>query len=283
MNTTDVTGKFTAEEIGNPIERNRMVDMISKAPKGGIIHVHAYESKGGHGEVANYFYLKGVDYGKMKERSLDKLNVIAEDGNFSIRVTRGVWEDASGKQHNRKAKGRTYKTVSKTYTHADAIVSQAISEIEQAILNPYKKGASYQKEGNGVYSQEDGKLHLRDCQLVHKVVLRQGDYPKKATSEKVALRDAIKRLLPISKYRQVVLDGSFDYITIGGQIIMKDEYTNNVYVGFSEHKGLLVPRITGLEEELPPQKVPTETLEPTEEQKQVIAEQKEMISDIFEV
>jgi len=245
MKVTEVTGQFSMDELGHKTNKEALINMIAEAPKGGIIHVKAYESKGGHGEVANYFYLKGVDYGKMKERSLAKLNKIAEDENFSIKVTRGVWTDSKGQNHNRKAKDRTFRTITETYTSNDVIVSEAVKEIENSILNPYKKGADYQKEGNGIYSMEDQSLHIRDCQLLNKIVLRKGDYPKKASSEKVALRNAIKRTLPISKYRQVRLDGRFDYISVGGQIVMQDENENDVYIGFSEHKGLLTPRING--------------------------------------
>jgi len=249
MQVTEVTGKFSIAEVGNPVERQTMIDMIADAPKGGIIHVHAYEAKGGYGEVANYFYLKGVDYGKMKLRSLEKLNDLANDETFSVKVTRGVWENADGTYTNRKAKGRTYKVITETFNSTDALFIEAVAEIENSIINPYNpKGASYQKEGNGIYSMENESLHIRDCQLLHKVILKRGDYPQKATSEKVALRDAIKRNLPISKYRQVSLSGIFDYITVGGQIIMQDENENDIYVGFSEHKGLIEPRISGLEE-----------------------------------
>jgi hypothetical protein len=258
---TEITGQFSMDDLGNASDKETLISMISEAPKGGIIHVKAYESKGGYGEVADYFYLKGVDYGKMKERSLAKLKEIADNENFSIKVTRGVWTGKDGIKHNRKAKGRTYSVVTETYTADNPMMNEAIREIEHSILNPYKKGAEYQKEGNGVYSMEDQSLHIRDCQLLHKIVLREGDYPKKASSENVALRNAIKRSLPISKYRQVKLDGRFDYISVGGQILMQDESGENVYVGFSEHKGLLTPRINGLTEVLESVKVPTNTLE----------------------
>lgn len=277
MKVTKVNGQFSMEELGEQSNRETLIKMIADAPKGGIIHVHAYESKGGHGEVANYFYLKGVDYGRMKERSLAKLDEIANDDNFSITVTRGVWTDKEGVNHNRKAKDRAYRVITETYTTNDPIFADCIEEIKQSILNPHQKGAEYDKEGNGVYSQENGSLHIRDCQVIHKTVLREGDYPLKATSENVALRNAIKRNLPISKYRQVCLDGRFDYISVGGQIIMQDENENDIYVGFAEHKGLLTPRIHGLTETLESVSVPTETLTP----EPLSAEVQELLEAVF--
>lgn len=261
MKITEITGQFSMEELGEKINKQKLIDMIANAPKSGIIHVNAYESKGGHGEVANYFYLKGVDYGKMKERSLVKLKEISADELFSIKVTRGVWEDANGIRHTRKAKDRTFKVVSKIYSIDEDITKEAIKAVEESIINPRQFHADYDKEGNGVYSMEDGSLHIRDCQLIHKTILREGDYPQKATGELVALKNAIKKLLPISKYRQVCLDGRFNHISIGGQIIMQDENENDIYVGFAEHKGLLEPRIYGLTETLESVKVPIRTLE----------------------
>jgi len=258
--TTEIKDKFSMTELGNPILKESFIKMVSDAPKGGIIHVKAYESKGGHGEVADYFYLKGVSYAKMKERSLIKLEEIEQNENFSIKVTRGVWTDKNGVNHTRKAKDRSFRTISETYRSGDEALTEAIASIRNSILNPRKSSVDYSKEGNGVYSMESGALFIRDCQLLHKVIKREGDYPIKATGAKVAIQNAIKKNLPIGKYRQVKLDGRFDYISVGGQILMQDEAGENVYVGFVEHKDLLEPRIMGLEESLPSVKVPIKTL-----------------------
>ena len=258
--------KFSIEQVGIERERQDLIDMIANAPKASIIHVHAYESKNGHGEVANFFYLKGVDYGRMKDRSYALLGEIADNPDFSISVTRGVWQDSAGTNHNRKAKGRTFKTVTQTYKHGDEMLQQAISKVMESILNPKARTNVYEKQGNGIYEQDEGTLHIRDCRLLHKVVIKEGDYPQKATGELVALTNALKKLLPISKYRQVRLDGRYDYITVGGQIIMQDEAGEKVFVGFAEHKGLIQPRIVGLENEVPMRKIPVETLKPSPEQ-----------------
>jgi hypothetical protein len=280
MRTAEVTAKYTAEELGNETSKEALINTIAEAPKGGIIHVHAYESKTGHGEVANYFYLKGVDYGRMKERSLAILDAIAEDEDFNITTVRNAWKNPDGTYTNRKAKNRTFeRNVRTTYNSGDALFIEAIESIRESIINPRQFTTDYEKEGNGVYSREDGSLHIRDCQLIAKKVLRAGEYPEKATGELVALKNKLKSLTPVSKYRQVCLDGRFDYISVSGQIVMQDEGGNETFIGFAEHKGLLTPRIDGLEEELPSVKVPTETLEetPTEVAESV----REIIADIF--
>lgn len=254
---------FPIEQVGIEQERETLINMIALAPKASIIHVHAYESKKGYGEVANFFYLKGVDYGKMKERSLDVLSEIANNPDFSISVTRGVWKNQKGEINPTNRKSKEYPifdTVAKIYNHDNKLLTEAIAKAEQQILNPHSQGAKYDKQGNGIYQQEDGALHIRDCRLLHKVVIREGDYPQTASGELVALTNALKKILPIGKYRQVKLDGRYDYITLGGQIVMQDEGGNKVYVGFAEHKGFIKPRITGLEDELPLVKVPIETI-----------------------
>jgi len=177
-----------------------------------------------------------------------------------------VWIDSEGKKHTYKAKGRTFKIVNEAYKATDDILIEAIQDLKEKILKPRKKGAKYKKEGNGIYSSENGELYIRDCQLLHKVVLKKGDYPQKATGAKVAIRNAIEKSLPISKYRQALLSGIFDYITIGGQIIMQDETNNRTYVGLAEHKGMVEPRTERIDETVEPLKVATNPLKTTTKQ-----------------
>ena len=129
---------FSIEQVGIEQERETLVNMIALAPKASIIHVHAYESKNGYGEVANFFYLKGVDYSKMKERSLDTLNEIADNPDFSISVTRGVWKTQKGEINPTNRKSKTYSvfdTVTKIYNHDNELLTEAIAKVEQSILN----------------------------------------------------------------------------------------------------------------------------------------------------
>ena len=46
-------GKFSIDQVGIERERESLINMIAFAPKASIIHVHAYESKTGNGEVSN--------------------------------------------------------------------------------------------------------------------------------------------------------------------------------------------------------------------------------------
>ena len=256
--TINETAKYTMEELGVHQSRANLIQLISNAPKAGIIHIHAYEAKSNHGEIADYYYLKGISYENMLNKSLNLLQKIADDKDFSVKVTRGVWVDGEGNYHTRKAKDRTYKVITKTYDHNDEVVGQAIQKIEQSISNPRQSTVEYDKLGNGIYELND-TLHIRDCHLIHKNVIREGDYPKKASGEIVAVEKAIKKSLPLSKYRQVRLDGRFDYIAIGGQLVMQTEDGSNVYVGFGEHKGMVEPRIAGMDTLIEQKKTEKET------------------------
>ena len=137
--TADISAKYTADEIGNKSTREELINTISDAPKGGIIHVHAYESKGGYGEVANYYYLKGVDYSRMKENSLAILDQIAEDVDFNITTVRNAYQNPDGTYTAYKSKVRTFvKGIRTTYNSGDPIFVEAIENARASILNPRK-------------------------------------------------------------------------------------------------------------------------------------------------
>lgn len=248
--------KYSMSEIGVEATRNELIKLIGEARNGTIISVSKYEAKNGHGEIADFQYLKGVDYGKMKERSLARLEEISLNHNYSISVTRGVYRDADGVEHTRKAKGRTYHKVTKVYTGADVAFQEAVTKVRESLVAPKQQyGADYDKESNGVYSLGE-TLHIRDCQLLNKVVVTEGNYPETASGEVVAISDAIRRELPIGKYRQVCLDGRFDSITVEGQLVMQSEQTMGFFVGLKEHKGVLESRHS----DVTPSKTPTTEL-----------------------
>lgn len=277
-NVTDITAKYTADQIGNETDRAELIKTIADAPKGGIIHVHAYESKGGYGEVANYYYLKGVDYGKMKERSLNMLAEMSADKTLEITTVRNAWKNADGTYTAYKSKDRTFeRNVRVTYKSDNPLFIEAVATARKSILKPRQTSKVYNQEGNGIYSEENGQLSIRDCQLIHKDILREGEYPNKAKGEVTALKAKLESLTPYGKYRQVSLDGRFDYITVGGQLVMQSEGGERNFTGFAEHKGMLKTRINGLEESLPSVKVPNETLVPNPIAKEI----QELIDSIF--
>lgn len=246
--------KFGVEELGIESNRQALIDAIATAPKASIIFVKRYEAKNGHGEVADYFYLKGVDYGAMKDRSLQQLAAMEADPNFALTVEwREWWDTVKDKKTTAAAKNKELRTHKVTYHAGDHRLTEAFAAVRNSILNPRERPDIYEKEGNGVYTQITDKgfcLHIRDCQRLHKTVVRHGDCPVKTTSESVALKDAITNRLPLGKYRQVRLDGRFDYVTVAGQIVMQDENGEQTFIGFKEHAGLMRTRIPQIDEEI---------------------------------
>lgn len=237
--------RYTQEELGVPVNRNNLIKIIANAPKATIIHVKNYESKNGHGEVANYFYNKGVDYGSMKDKSCEELSFMENDETMKIQVTWNMWVDAQGQKYTRKAKDRWLKKFSETYAFGHPLLMEAFAKVRQSLMAPRPSTVDYDKLGNGIYEHE-GVLHIRDCALIHKEIVRNGDYPVTATEPVNALADAIRRKLSIGKYRQVRLDGRFDYISVCGQLVMQNEGGTEAFVGLSEYKNAVHPRIEDL-------------------------------------
>ena len=134
-----------------------------------------------------------------------------------------------------------------TYAFGNPLLAQAFAKVRQSLVAPRPSNVEYEKEGNGVYDL-NGTLHIRDCQLIRKEVVRSGDYPISTQEPVNALADTIRRMLPVGKYRQVKLDGRFDYVAVQGQLVMQNEGGDSAYLGLNEHKNMLAPRIPNLVE-----------------------------------
>lgn len=251
--------KYSMEQLGIGQTRSEIVQKIADAPHAGIIFVKAYEGKNSYGEVANFVYLKGISYANMKSKSLSILDEMANNPELSVTARYNAWIDPQGNEHNRKAKDRSLSKIVRTYTQGHPALTEALNKVRQSILDPHTPHAEYDKLGNGIYEQDDGTLHIRDCLLVRKTVIKEGDYPVTASSEIVALTNAIKRDMPLSDYRQVRLDGRFDYIAIGGELIGQDE-DGEWFETFSEYNGIVESHIS-----------PAESVEPVKTPKPVTA------------
>jgi hypothetical protein len=56
---------------------------------------------------------------------------------------------------------------------------------------------------------------------VNKFVVKQGTYEQKASEELSAVKEAIRKLLPVGKYRAYKLNNNFTYINIEGQSLLQ--------------------------------------------------------------
>lgn len=238
---------YSKQEIAeNPAVRAAIVGLIANAKHGGFMAVSGFRPKTGHGEVQNAVFCKGICYGNVtllcdangspvidengrfvaaeksgaKGNSFDALMGIFDKRNtaFSITVTRGVWKNAAGAFSPTGRKSKEYGTsgtVTKTYTKADAALLSALAKVLQGLVAPAPASKEYAKLGNGVY-EADGIIYLRDLRSVSKTVIVHGDYPFSASGEETAIADALRRDMPVGKYREFRLDGDYDAITLDG-------------------------------------------------------------------
>ena len=207
-----------SEIASNETVRSAIVGLINDAQHGGFMSVSGLRPKTGHGEVANYLFCKGINYGNAVAVSLAKLAEIESDSAFQITVTRGVWKNAAGAFSPTGRKSKEYDTsgtVTKTYGMKDAALLAALAKVRQGLVAPAPVTKEYAKLGNGVY-EADGVIYLRDLRLVSKTVVIHGDYPFSASGEETAIADALRRDMPVGKYREFRLDGDYDAITLGG-------------------------------------------------------------------
>jgi hypothetical protein len=217
-------------EIGVGVSVSELVELLNDQRRGGFMYIHGYTSVD-TGEVANHWVKGACLYPNMVARSVKAI----EDGSLSARlmehglsVHRGVWVDEHGIMHNRKASGRVYQNIHKVYSmgnEADSVaVLTAISELHHQLLSPKKVDQGFDSIAKGTYTKDDeadGIIYFRDCMTIHKHVVQQGTFETTASDELPAIKKALRRLLPVGKYRAYKLAGNFEYVTIDGQAILQ--------------------------------------------------------------
>ena len=211
---------FNRNDLTENVEaRAALIRIMSDAKHGGFMRIHAFQSKTGYGEIQNATYQKGISYGEAVKRSLAMLDAIEADPSFEATVTRGIWLDASGNENPTARKSKVYsipQTVTETYRMSDPIMTEALAKVRKSLTAPQRPSKDYEKLGNGVYQDEGGTLFVRDLRVIQKTVIVHGDYPFKASKAVTALAGAIKRDMPVSKYRMFRMDAEFSKVTLGG-------------------------------------------------------------------
>lgn len=217
---------YRRADLTNPTVKNIIVGIINDAIKGGFMRLNQFASKGGHGEVQNATYCKGIDYGTAVQRSLAMLDEMEKDASLTLTVKRGTWQDGVGNANPTNRKSKAYPnavTVTETVNAGDADLLEAFAKIRKSLTAPAPAHKEYEKLGNGVYQDESGVLYIRDLRLVQKTVVVKGDYPFTATSKVNAIADALKKDMPVGKYRMVRMDGEFESVSLGGETLMANE------------------------------------------------------------
>ena len=216
---------FNKADLEKKEVRNTIVKIISDAKHGGFMRIQGFQTKTGYGEIQNTTYQKGINYQTAINKSLAILETIENNNNYQVTVTRGVWTNKDGEINPTGRKSKVFntpKTVTETYTKNDKEMIEALQKVRKSLTNPYKPTKEYEKLGNGVYQDENNTLYIRDLRLISKEIVVHGNYPFKAKKAVTAIVDAIKRDMPISKYRMFRLDATFDKISLGGFEIMPE-------------------------------------------------------------
>jgi len=211
---------FSRNDLNQTEARNALVRIMSDAKHGGFMRIHGFESKTGYGEIQNTTYQKGISYPEAVKRSLSMLDAIEATPDYEATVTRGVWKDASGNENPTGRKSKVFcnpDTVTETFKAGTQEMNEAIAKVRKSLTAPERPTKEYKQLGNGVYEDEEtGTLYVRDLRLISKVIVVHGQYPFKASKASTALQNAIKRDMPVSKYRMFRMDATFDKVTLGG-------------------------------------------------------------------
>lgn len=199
-------------------QKQSVLNTFNANPSGCFIGVQGYENS--FGEVANYTLQSGVNYGNIKDKSIEKLKELKEGkAEQSVHVKCNVWKNPDGSITNRKGKDRTFETYENDYSFDCEDFQNACDEILNGLTNPRESSQTFDKEAKGLYSIDGETLYIRDCLKVTKTVVKEGEYAQSATLPFNALKDAIKGLLPVSNYRTFKLE-NFESISINGNVII---------------------------------------------------------------
>lgn len=226
---------MSTQTVGVEVGMETIRDIFNESRSGGFFSIRRYEPEGGHGEIATYNCQFGVNYGNIKALDIADLDAILDGTKpISLTVRYGTHVDANGVQHSRKAKDRTPMTVTLSLDMTDSRLQQAVRDVRQSLINPRPATAEYDRWAKGGYAllgegENGDRLYIRDCLINGKEVHVRGDYPFKASSPDVAIRDAVRRTLRTGRYRQFILDGRFESISISGESISQNgEFSLNV-------------------------------------------------------
>jgi hypothetical protein len=225
--------QVTASQVSQGYDPQQLIDHLNDTQRGGFLYIHGYCSEG-TGEVANHWVQGACIYPNMVNRSvalIDNEELMAKIEAEGLEVHRGGWFNSEGKGNPacRKSKEfHTFQAVDRTYSMENeedlAKIMLAIASLREGLVNPKKVDQGYSVEAKGAYSKEDqpaGVLYLRDSMTVHKHVTFQGEYKPKASSESTAIKEALRKMLPVGRYRAYKLCGNFEYITVGGLSIIQ--------------------------------------------------------------
>jgi len=232
---TEQARTVTFDQIGVEVGEREWQEFLNAQRSGSFCCIRGYENN--RGEIADHWVQFGISYPNIVAADVATLTEIIEGRKpFALEVKYGAWVDGRGEQFNRKAADRSPMTITLTLDMTDARLRAAVAHVREHLLHPDEATVQYDKAAKGAYSLGEGHktFYIRDCLRVHKVVHKRGDYPFKASSQDVAIRDAVRGDLRVGRYRQFVMDGRWDSMTVGGQSILVDGIEERYFIAAPE-------------------------------------------------
>ena len=229
--------KYTMADVGVRVSPATMIDFLNDQRRGGYGYIHGYCS--GTGEVANHYFKAACIYPNLLARSiaaLDDGSLMGHIIEHGLEVHRGTWAEttkgpdgnATTTYHNRKAIGRVHQKIDKTYSMKDindaAMILEAMAAVRKGLADPKKVDQGFTGIAKGTYTKEDeapGVIYFRDCLEVSKTVTQQEEIKQTASDELPAVKETIRRMLPVSRYRAYRLASNFEYISLGGLALIQ--------------------------------------------------------------
>lgn len=202
-------------------QRREIAETFNANPSGAFIAVNGYESISGGGEVANYQLQSGIHYDRIKAKSIAMIDEIkAGKVVQTVHVKCNTYKNEDGTFTNRKAKDRALVMWENDIKWDSADFQRACDEIKEGLVNPKKVEQPFEKEAQGLYSTEEDVLYIRECLVLKKTIVTPGTRPMSATEPFTALKNKIRKLLPVDNYRTFRLDlNRFETISINNEKI----------------------------------------------------------------
>jgi hypothetical protein len=202
-------------QIFDESQKQQLFETFNSNPSGAFIAIKGYESISGGGEVANFILQSGIHYANIKTNSVKRLEEIKAGKVVpSVHVKCSTWQNPDGTYSNRKSKERKLVDFEQDYDFGHPEFQRACDEIMEGLVAPKSVEQPYEKEANGIYSVDGDALYIRECLVVRKDVVKFGVREHSATHPFTALKNAVRKLLPVDNYRTFKLDGRFEKIAV---------------------------------------------------------------------
>ncbi len=207
-------------------EKTTLVEAANGLQRGMFVHIHGYVNN--NGEKSNVTFHAGANYERVHDKSLKKLNEIAENPDFKLDICWNFWQAEDGTRHKKNKQGsRTQvNNFKEIVTASDPDFQQAIAELRKSITDPTKKSdENIKRHATSVVENTETKKMYFNNVLVHsKEVVIKGTYEPKYSARVVVIKEAIQKLLPIGQYRTYIIDTDNVVQTKDGKIMPRYEY-----------------------------------------------------------